>query len=295
MKAGEHTVVITGTSSGIGRATAAYLDKKGIAVIGTVRRKADAEMLSKEMSSRFTPVILDVTDEHSIAHAVSEVAERIGDTGLDGLVNNAGLIVSLPLELVDIDTFRSQLEVNVTGQLAVTQAFLPLIRKAQGRIVNMGSISGKSVLPVIGPYCASKFALEAITDALRMELRPWGIHVSIIEPGSVSTPIMEKADSTASGVENGQGRPAAVEEVAGDDVRQRYDKVIEGMSAGFTRSAESGSPPEAVAAVVYHALTAKQPKTRYLVGRVAYLRNMARVLPDRLRDKLIALVLRSIT
>src|SRR5436190_20383212 len=187
------SVVITGASTGIGKTCALRLDRLGFQVFAGVRRTEDGETLKRQASQRLTPITIDVTDSGSIAAAASMVATAVGDAGLQGLVNNAGIAVACPLEFLPISLLSQQLEVNVTGQIDVTQVFLPLLRAGNGRIVNMGSISGRMAYPLLGPYCASKFALEALTASLRMELRPWHIPVSIIEPGAIATPIWSKA------------------------------------------------------------------------------------------------------
>ncbi len=148
---------------------------------------------SRERPPTPYPIFLDVTDEDSIASAAKVVEQAVGDTGLDGLVNNAGIAVAGRLEFLPIGELRRQLEVNVIGQIAVTQAFLPLLRKSRGRIVNVGSISSKIATPLLGPYSAFKFALDALTSALRMELKPSGIHVAIVNPATVATPIWRKS------------------------------------------------------------------------------------------------------
>jgi len=190
-------VMITGASTGIGKACAMRLDKLGFQVFAGVRKDADGGALAETASERLTPVLIDVTDDTSIASAADTVAKAVGDRGLAGLVNNAGIVVPGPLEFVSLGDLRHQMEVNSIGQIAVTQAFLPLLRKCRGRIVNIGSIAGRAVTPFVGAYAASKFAMEAFTDALRMELRPWGISVSIVEPGSIATPIWNKGNATA--------------------------------------------------------------------------------------------------
>jgi NAD(P)-dependent dehydrogenase (short-subunit alcohol dehydrogenase family) len=193
-------VVVTGASKGIGRACAMRLDRQGFRVFAGVRRVADAEALRKEASDRLEPVLVDVTDQAAVTALGEHVARSVGDDGLVGLVNNAGIAVAGPLEFLPPDELRRQLEVNVTGQLAVTQALLPVLRRARGRIVNIGSISGRLALPFTGPYAASKHALEALTDALRIELMPWGIHVSILQPGAIATPIWETSIAAAEAV-----------------------------------------------------------------------------------------------
>src|SRR5688500_10451554 len=173
------TVVVTGASSGIGEAPARMLAQRGLDVLAGVRKDADAERVGG-LHDRVEAVKVDVADEASVA----ALAERVGDAGLAGLVNNAGISVSGPLEFVPLEEWRRQLEVNVIGQVAVTQALLPALRRARGRIVNIGSVGGRVAIPLLSPYNASKFALEGITDSLRRELRPLGVHVAIVEPGA---------------------------------------------------------------------------------------------------------------
>src|SRR3990172_7462174 len=192
---GTRAVVVTGASTGIGEACALRMDKLGWRVFAGVRNEADAQRLRQEASGQLTPIMLDVTDQAQIEAAAKTVGDALGEAGLSGLVNNAGVSVPGPLEFLPIDELRRQLEVNVSGQIAVTQASLPLLRRGHGRIVNIGSISGKLSTPLMGAYCASKFAMEALTDALRQELRPWGIDVAIVEPGNINTPIWQKGQT----------------------------------------------------------------------------------------------------
>jgi len=272
------SVVITGASTGIGEACALHLDQLGWRVFAGVRKDADGEALQRKASARLMPVRIEVTDAASIAAARETVAHELGDRGLDGLVNNAGVAIAAPLEFVPIDDLRRQLEINVIGQIAVTQAFLAPIRKARGRIVNIGSISGKMATPFVGPYAASKFAMEALTDALRGELRPWGIQVAIVEPGSIATPIWEKSTAEANRME--AQLPA--------EGHALYGAAIKALRAFAEITAGRGIPPIEVAKAVTHALTAKKSKTRYIVGRDARLQAVvASVVPDRIRDGLI--------
>jgi NAD(P)-dependent dehydrogenase (short-subunit alcohol dehydrogenase family) len=265
-------VVVTGASTGIGEVSAQHLSSLGFHVFAGVRKAEDAE---RARAAGLEPLTLDVIDADSIRAA----AQQVGDTPLAGLVNNAGIAVAGPLEFIPVEEFRRQLDVNVVGQVAVTQAFLPALRKARGRIINMGSIGGRVALPLLSPYAASKFALEAITDSLRRELRPWAMHVAIIEPAAIATPIWDKSRE-------------ANEELAKDappEAEQLYGKLIERIRAETAELARSGLPPIEVAKAVEHALTADRPKTRYLVGRAAKGRAAAAaLLPDRVFDRLIA-------
>jgi NAD(P)-dependent dehydrogenase (short-subunit alcohol dehydrogenase family) len=269
-------VVVTGASSGIGEATALHLNTLGFDVFAGVRKDEDAERLKV---AGLTPLKLDVTDPDSIEAAASELRGPSGGR-LAGLVNNAGIAVSGPLEFVPIDELRHQLEVNFVGQVAVTQAFLPLVRAARGRIVNVSSIGGRVALPLLGPYAASKFALEGVSDSLRRELRPLGVHVALVEPGGIKTPIWDKGNARAQ--EMMGGMPPEAEQLYGDlfrSVRQQARRI----------AAETGLPPRVVAEAIGHALTARRPKTRYVMGRDARARAIAaRFLPDRVFDGLVA-------
>jgi len=202
----------------------------------------------------------------------------VGSAGLAGLVNNAGIVVAGPLEFLPLSELRKQFEVNVLGQIAVTQAFLPLLRQARGRIVNMSSIAGRVAFPYLGPYSASKYAFEAISDALRIELLPWGISVSVIEPGDVATPIWKK--STAAAQETARSFPAQAMDL--------YGHSLEAVTKASEKTAAAAFDPVHVARAVEHALTAANPRTRYLVGPGVRLRAiLKKILPDRLFDQLI--------
>jgi len=283
MAATPKSVVITGASTGIGAACALHLDKLGLRVFAGVRRQTDAEALKSKASSRLVAIALDVADSLSVSTAASAVAGAVGDAGLDGLVNNAGVVVTGPVEFLPLPELRRQLEINVVGQVAVTQAFLPLIRAARGRIVNMGSIAGRLATPFSSAYGASKFALEALTDALRLELAPWGISVSIIEPGAVATPIWEK------GMKNGAAMLAA----APPEALVLYAEALEAFKRTSEHAAKNAADPMDVARAVEHALTAAKPKTRYVVGRQARIgAAMALLVPDRMRDTMVAKAMR---
>ncbi len=271
-------VVITGASTGIGRATALHLDRNGFRVFAGVRREADAESLRKEASERLRPIHLDVVDGASIEAARKTVEETLGDDGLGGLVNNAGISVGGAYEFLNLDDLRRQLEVNFVGPVAVTQAFLPLIRRRRGRVVNVSSIGGRMAAPIIGAYAASKFAVEAFSDSLRVELKPWGMHVSVIEPGAIATPMFAKGQANA-------------DEMVGQAPKQAlelYGPAIEAVRAAFRELEKAAIPPERVAKAIQHALTARRPRTRYLVGPDAKVQGLlASILPDRLRDALL--------
>ena len=248
------SVLVTGASTGIGRATALRLDGSGWKVFAGVRKQEDADSLRAEGSERLTPVTLDVTEPEQIA-AAAELIARETEGGLDGLVNNAGVAVPGPLETVPLDDLRHQLEVNLIAYVAVTQAMLAEIRRAEGRIVFLSSIGGRVAFPFAGPYHASKFATEAIGDVFRQELRPWGLKVAIIEPGSIDTPIWERGQRKAEDVEAKAPKTNLLYGAALD----KFRKVIED-------TAERGIPPEKVAKAIAHALESPRPKSRYLVG-----------------------------
>ncbi len=266
-------MLVTGASSGIGEATALHLRELGFDAVAAVRKDDDAERLS---AKGVRTVRLDVTDAESIAAARAE----LGDGPLAGLVNNAGIAVAAPLEFLPLDQFRHQLEVNLVGQLAVTQQFLPALRAGRGRIVNVSSIGGRVALPLVGAYHASKFALEAVSDTLRRELLSQGVDVVVIEPGGVKTPIWKKGDELA-------GELAAD---APPEAARLYGRMVEALRKQTTKIAtETGVEPREVAEAIGHALTAKRPRARYLVGRDAKVRApVAAVLPARVLDRLVA-------
>ena len=277
------SVVVTGASTGIGAACALDCAGRGMTVFAGVRDPRAGEALAAKAGPSLIPIMLDVTDEQSIAQSAEVVQRVVGEGGLGGLVNNAGIVIGSPLEVIPLAQLRKQLEVNVIGQIAVTQAFLPLLRRGRGRIVNMGSIAGRGTIPLLGPYSASKFALEALTDALRMELQPWGIQVSIIEPGAIATPIWEKSAKEAEGLE------ASVSEEA----KVLYAEAVIRIREAIAEAAKRAIAPDAVVRAVHHALTASRPRTRYLVGSDAKLRAlMVKWLPDRVQDRLLGWALK---
>jgi len=271
-------VVITGASTGIGEACALHLDKLGYRVFACIRKAADGEALRRRASAKLVPVRLEISDEMEVAQASRNIIEMLGGGGLAGLINNAGMVVGGMLEFLPLDALRRQLEVNVVGQIAVTQAFLSSLRKARGRIVNIGSVSGLISSPFTGAYSASKFALEALTDSLRMELRPWKMHVSIVEPGFIQTPIASK--SLAAAEELRAQLPA--------EALQLYGPNLRAVGEATQREAAQAAPTDVVVKAVVHALTARRPRTRYVVGaHSGFQIALGRALPDRWRDALI--------
>jgi NAD(P)-dependent dehydrogenase (short-subunit alcohol dehydrogenase family) len=272
------SVVVTGTSTGIGAATALHLAEQGFHVFAGVRSMADGEALEARSSGKLTPLIVDVTDEGAISAAAAAVAAAAGDRGLAGLVNNAGIAKPAPVELQPMADFRMQLEVNLFGPVAMVQAFLPLIRRGQGRIVNVGSIGGILVLPLNGAYSASKFGLRAISDALRLELRQWRIHVSLIEVAPVTSAIFGKTYAELDGLE----------EALGETGYRLYEQQITAVRKATEKAEADADPAAVIAKAVAHALVSDKPKTRYLAGHGGKEVAAAAALPDRMRDLALA-------
>jgi NAD(P)-dependent dehydrogenase (short-subunit alcohol dehydrogenase family) len=270
---GRGRILVTGASTGIGRACATRFARLGYTVLAGVRNTAAGDAIRTDSPENIRPVLLDVTRCESVADALASV----GTEPLAGLVNNAGIAVTGPLELVPVEAWRAQFEVNVVGLVAITQAFLPLLLIGRGRIVNIGSIAGRSALPGSGPYDASKFAVEAISDSLRMELRASGIAVSLIEAGSVATPIWAKTRADA---EKNRQRAAPA-------TYDRYARLLANLDREAATSARKAISPDEVAKAVQHAMTARRPKARYLVGPDVGLWLFLNLLPDRWRDYLI--------
>ena len=269
-------VVITGTSTGIGAASALLLAEKGFRVFAGVRNAADGDALAARSSGELTPIPIDITDEPSISAAVDVVEGAVGQRGLFGLVNNAGIVKPAPLELQPMADFRRQLEVNLIGQVAVTQAFLPLIRRGNGRIVNVGSIGGRVVLPLHGAYSASKFGMEAVSDALRLELRQWRIPVSHIDPGATETAIFGK---TLAAIDE-------IEQTLREEGHAEYDGQITSIRRLVEKTAAGAAPVGDLSETVAKALTAKKPKSRYLAGHGADAAvALARTATDAMKDR----------
>lgn len=270
-------VLVTGASSGIGRATALRLAASGYHVFAGVRKPADGTALAEAAAGEITPLLLDVTDTRQITAAVKAIDGHVGDAGLAGLVNNAGIGVFGPLELIPIEQFRRQLEVNVTGQLAVTQAVIPLLRRARGRVVMIGSIGARFTPPFVGPLAASKSTLTTMSGALRQELAPWGVRVTVVEPGSIRSEAVGKLESDARTVLND----------ATAEGRALYENAFLHLVGFFAGLHEKGSSPDVVAETVERALRASRPRSRYLSGKNARrMATIARLLPVPAQDAL---------
>jgi NAD(P)-dependent dehydrogenase (short-subunit alcohol dehydrogenase family) len=268
-------VVITGASSGIGRASALLMARKGFEVFAGVRRKADARKLVEEGGSQISPVMIDVTDDASIQSAAREVGARLGDRGLYGLVNVAGIGTSGPVEFVTQNELRRIFDVNVFGQIAAIQAFMPLILKSRGRIVNISSVGAHIAIPFGGALTASKAAFGLVSDSLRMEVSRFGVTVSVIEPGAIRTPAVDKTLGDVEGVIAG---------LPPEGVR-RYGELLRRFTKHAHARESSGSEPEVVARAIRHALTARRPRTRYVVGKDSgKLALLPVLLPDRILD-----------
>ncbi|GAB3837958.1 SDR family NAD(P)-dependent oxidoreductase [Micromonospora andamanensis] len=279
------TVVVTGASSGLGRHAALHLERIGFQVFAGVRATADGErLLAGSSAGRLHPLRVDVTEPDQIRQAVDEVAGRLGDTGLWGLVNNAGVAQPGPLECLSGEQLRRQLETNVIGQVETIQGYLPLLRAARGRIVNVTSGLGRVALPYLGAYAAAQFAKEAISDSLRRELRPFGVTVSVVQPGAIRTPIWAKIDR--SGAELIDGVPEPTASLYRDPFRAFLRRNARQVQRSRTTSQQ-------YARTVARALTAARPRTRYPVGPDVRLASLAaRLLPDSLIDRNLAALVR---
>jgi NAD(P)-dependent dehydrogenase (short-subunit alcohol dehydrogenase family) len=269
------SVLITGASSGIGEASAIELDKLGFQVFAGVRNEQAAEKLHSKASERLMPVMIDVSDAASIKSAAELIKEKTGERGLFGLINNAGIAIAGPLEILPIEYLRRQFEVNVIGHIAVTQAMLPILRIAKGRIVFTSSVSGAVSSPYLAPYAASKWAIEALADALRLELRTWDISVSLLEPGPIATPIWERSVNTADKMSN----------TLSSDALELYDLDLIAIRKTIANSSKNASPVETVVQAVVHAMTAQKPRIRYFLrfmNRVLF--RSFKLLPDPIKD-----------
>ncbi len=278
----QRTVLITGCSSGIGAATARLLAERGFRVLAGVRCPQHAEEISERGLPQLEPVLLDVTSDDNVASLVSSVSASCPD-GLYAVVNNAGVGLPAAVELSTLDEVRNLFEVNTIAPLRIIQSFLPLLRQAGGRVVNISSMNGTMALPMVGAYSASKFALEALSDTLRVELRPWRIPVSIIRPGQVRTSIFDKARAALD-----QRRSEIPEQL-----KNGYDVMYSRAAQFNERGANSPTSPEKVAGVVLQALIAKHPRARYHVGIDAHGMKFANAfMPQPLIDRALASVMR---
>lgn len=268
-------VLITGCSTGLGRSTALTLAASGWRVFAGVRKTADAKSLQAEAEGELLPLQFDVAKPDSLAQATESLRKATGGE-LHGLINNAGVYLGGPLELMKPEEIELTFAVNVTGLLAVTQACLPMLRAAAGRIVNISSISGLIAMPGVSVYAGSKHAVEAITDSLRVELHPFGVKVVAVEPGGIKTPIWEK------GAKRDQ---AAADDAATAELRKTYAPLLKLLHK--LNAKPGGLAPEDVAKVVIEALESARPKNRYLVGKDAKSLALLRRLPDALRDRAI--------
>jgi len=269
------SVLVTGASTGIGEATAIHLDQRGWRVFAGVRRPVDGDRLRSAASDRLTPVQLDVTDQQQIDESIGSIAETLDGSGLDGLVNNAGVALGGPIEILPLDHWRKQFEVNVVGQVAVTKAALPLLRTAVGRVIFISSISGRVAPGFLCPYAASKYAIEAVGMSLRHEISPWGMRVAIIEPGVIDTPMWDKEPAVDE-----------FEREVGTEGFQLYWPYLSQIQEHIAVQRHKGSPVSEATSAIEHALTAKHPKHRYLVGKDAKITGtLYHYLPDRVYGK----------
>jgi NAD(P)-dependent dehydrogenase (short-subunit alcohol dehydrogenase family) len=270
-------VFITGTSTGIGFACAVMLDKQGFNVFAGVRKEEDAERLRAAASNHLIPLLVDVTNQVSIVNAFEIVKNEVKDSGLAGLVNNAGIGIASPIEYFPPDDLRYLFEVNVFGQIFVTQTFLPLLRKAKGRIINIGSVGDRFSIPFGGGLCASKSAFASVNDALRLELSSWGIKVCLIEPASIFTPAVDKVK-----IDSEKRIKALSEEAA-----YLYASKFRQFTLRAIEREEHGSSADVVAKVILNALISKHPKTRYPVGKDStIITTLAKWMPDKVLDML---------
>ena len=273
------SVVITGTSTGIGRACAERMAAAGWTVYAGVRKDADADDVQRSITGDVRPVIIDVTNGDHITALVARLRDDLGANGLDGLVNNAGVAEGGPIEAVTESDWRWHFDVNVFGVVNLTRECLPLLLASRGRVVNVASIAGRISAPMMAPYAAGKHAVEAISEALRFEVEDLGMHVSCVEPGEIESAIWSKADEQLSRIEG----------TLSPDVKARYARHLDMLYGFVADGAKRGIPASKVANAVHHALTASRPKHRYLVGPDAKMVGVVSRLPDRMRQRMLAL------
>jgi len=273
------SIVITGASTGIGYSTAKYCIEHDMTVFGSVRSQADADRISKELGSRFIPLLFDITEEEKVNHAAQQVREHLQGKKLDGLINNAGMSVAGPLLYMSVQDFRKQLEINLVGQLIVSKAFIPLLGSdptlagEPGKIINISSVAGKRALPFMSAYATSKHGLEGFSEGLRRELMPFGIDVIIIGPGAIKTPIWSKANKA---------------EFSEEMMHSIYGKAINNLKNLVGKLEKSALPAESVASLIYSILNQKHPKVRYAIVPNKFVHwTIPNLLPKRFIDKII--------
>jgi NAD(P)-dependent dehydrogenase (short-subunit alcohol dehydrogenase family) len=272
--------VVTGASTGIGAATAHELARRGFHVLAGVRRDRDADALR---GPGVEPLIIDITKPDHIRALATRVHEDPKGRALRALINNAGVQANVPIEVFAIDEWRRMFEVNLFGQVAVTQALLPALIRSKGRVVNISSVGGKVAMAAYGPYAGTKFALEAFSDSLRRELAPVGVQVVVVEPGAVRTEMLGRAIASAH----------ELVLTMTPEQSQRYGGLVQAVNTQAALSTKSGLPADVAAKVIAKAVTVRKPRTRYTVGRdAALITCLARILPDRLLDLLFAAALR---
>ena len=272
----QEIVVVTGAAAGIGAATARELARRGFHVLAGVRKDIDADTIR---APGLEPVLLDITNASEIAALVQRVAEDPERRPLRALVNNAGMAVNAPLEIYPLPDWRRLFDVNLFGHVAMMQALLPALLKSGGTIVNISSIGGKVAMAAYGPYAATKFALEAVSDSLRREVEPLGMKVVVIEPGAVRTSMLGRVDVTGQRI---------IDDMTAEQ-RGRYGDLMHAVISQAQASVPGGAPPEEAARVIANAITSKRPRTRYTVGRyIAMLRCIVGFMPDRIMDQLLA-------
>ena len=271
--------VVTGASTGIGAATAHELARRGFHVLAGVRRERDADAIR---APGIEPLIVDITDPDHVQNLATRIHDDPQRRRLRALVNNAGVGVNVPVETYPLDEWRCLFEVNLFGHIAVTQALLPALIRAQGRVVNISSVGGRIAMPTYGPYAATKFSLEAVSDAMRRELAPSGVRVVVVEPGAIKTEMPGRAIATAADLAS---RMTVTQ-------RERYGALVHAINAQTAAHSGRGLPPQAAADVIARAVTVRHPRTRYTVGREAALLALVRVLPDRMLDRMLAAALR---
>ncbi|MDO0929851.1 SDR family oxidoreductase [Streptomyces sp. TG1A-8] len=273
-------ILITGASTGMGAATARELARRGFHVLASVRRQSDADTLR---SAGLEPVLLDITDPEQIASVSKRIADDPAGRPLRAVINNAGIAINAPVEVLSMEQWQRQFDVNFFGHIAVTKAVLPALHASGGRVVNISSIGGRIAMPTYGAYAAAKFAMEAMSDSLRRELAPHGVQVVVVEPGGVKT------EMTGHGIERANDTIATLSPTQ----RSRYGELLQAIINQATSFTDSGLSAEAAALVIAKAATARRPRTRYTIGRdAAVLTRLSRILSDKMLDRILAANLR---